>query len=380
MNRSNVAIAFLLAAGLACQLRALDHISFSRGEKSLQVTGKVIVEAQDGGLLAMDRAGVLWAITPEEKKSHEKDDVPFESYGKEALGQQLLRELPAGFRLHSTAHYLVAYNTSPAYAQWCGALYERLYSAFTNYWSKRGFQLTEPTSPLIALVFDNKASYSAYSRAELGDATSVIFGYFSLASNRVIMYDLTGADALNAGLRGSSAEQINRVLSRPEAERTVATIVHEATHQLAFNCGLHQRYADIPLWLSEGVAIYFEAPDLKSARGWRGIGNVNHVRLAEFRQYLPTRPADSLKTLLGTDERFRNPRVASQAYAEAWALTYFLLRKYPEKYQSYLRHLAEKKPLLFDTADERLAEFQELFGKPLAELDAEFVRFTTTMR
>ena len=44
----------------------------------------------------------------------------------------------------------------------------------------------------------------------------------------------------------------------------MATIVHEATHQIAFNCGMQQRYADIPLWLCEGMAVYFEAPDLAS--------------------------------------------------------------------------------------------------------------------
>jgi hypothetical protein len=377
-------LTFLAAASaalmFAIQAAGLDHISFSRGEKTLQVTGKVIIEAEDGGLLAMDRAGVLWAIPPEEKKSLQSDDVPFELLGKEDLGKQLLAELPEGFRLYSTAHYLIAYNTSPAYAQWCGALYERLYFAFSNYWQKRGFQITSPTAPLVALVFDNKTSFAQYSQAELGKATGSIFGYFSLASNRVIMYDLTGADAVNTNRRGSTTEQVNRVLSRPEAERTVATIVHEATHQLAFNCGLHQRYADIPLWVSEGVAIYFETPDLKSSKGWKGVGNVNQVRFAEFIGYLPARPQDSLKTLLRSDERFRNTRVAAQAYAEAWALNYFLLHKYADKYKSYLRRLAAKKPLLFDTPEERIQEFEKSLGKNIAELDVEFVRFVTTIR
>ena len=73
----------------------------------------------------------------------------------------------------------------------------------------------------------------------------------------------------------------------------MATIIHEATHQLAFNCGMQNRYADIPLWLSEGIAIYFETPDLRNKRGWRSIGSVNRVRLAEFRRYLRSRPSDS---------------------------------------------------------------------------------------
>jgi hypothetical protein len=81
--------------------------------------------------------------------------------------------------------------------------------------------------------------------------------------------------------------EINEMLSQPAAVPLVATIVHEATHQIAFNCGLQQRYADIPLWLCEGMAVYFEAPDLTSTRGWRGIGRVNYPRLETFRKNVP---------------------------------------------------------------------------------------------
>ena len=62
--------------------------------------------------------------------------------------------------------------------------------------------------------------------------------------------------------------------------RPVSTIVHEATHQIAFNSGLHQRLSDCPKWFSEGVAMYCETPDLKSSEGWAGIGAVNRNRLA----------------------------------------------------------------------------------------------------
>jgi hypothetical protein len=164
----------------------------------------------------------------------------------------------------------------------------------------------------------------------LGDAAESIIGYFSLRTNRMTMYDLTGAAGTSRrNSRSRSAAQINQLLARPEAARTTATVVHEATHQIAFNCGLHARYSDCPLWFSEGIAIYFETPDLRSARGWRNIGAVNRPRLVRFRQYLRHRPADSLRTLLAGDDRFRDPRQSLDAYAEAWALTYFLIRGVP---------------------------------------------------
>ena len=54
------------------------------------------------------------------------------------MSKQLLAELPQGFQEFTTTHYLIFYDTSLAYAQWCGALFERLYMAFTNAGSAKG--------------------------------------------------------------------------------------------------------------------------------------------------------------------------------------------------------------------------------------------------
>jgi len=55
----------------------------------------------------------------------------------------------------------------------------------------------------------------------------------------------------------STGAQIKQILAQPDALQTVSTIVHEATHQIAFNCGLHTRLSDCPVWFSEGIAMYF---------------------------------------------------------------------------------------------------------------------------
>ncbi len=372
-------ICLLLTTILPPSALAVDHVSLKRDGQPIHISGEVLVEAQDGGLLLMDSSRVLWAVTPDEITRHEKDQQEFKLLDEDEMAAQLTNELTGQFRVHKTAHYVICYNTSEAYAKWCGALFERLYRAFGSYWKNRGFELDEPKWPLVALVFDDRQSYAQYSQAELGDATASIIGYFSLRTNRVTMYDLTGANrAANRGL--SSAAQITRILSRPEAERTVATIIHEATHQLAFNRGLQTRYADIPLWVSEGIAIYFETPDLRSKSGWRNIGGVNHVRLKDFRRYLRSRPADSLTTLVSDDQRFRNARTAPEAYAEAWALNYFLIRQYPKEHLAYTKLLADKKLLLYDSPAERREQFQEAFGGDLQQLDEEFLRYIRTVR
>jgi hypothetical protein len=359
---------------------AIDRIAFRRDGKEQQVGGRLLVTAQDGGLLLLERDGMLWAVPPEEKAKLTSDDSPFKPFTREELTKKLLAELPPNFEVLSTAHYLIFYDTSKPYASWCGSLFEGLYKAFTNYWSRKGFTLKEPEFPLIAIVFADRAAYLKFSKPELGDAGGAIVGYFSLMSNRMTMFDLTGAENNGAPrARGGTMAQINQILSQPQAAQTVATVVHEATHQIAFNCGLHTRLSDCPSWFSEGIALFFETPDLRSQKGWNSIGAINYPRLDRFQKMLPRRGADSLETLITTDKRFHDTKTGLDAYAEAWALTYFLIHQKPKEYIAYLKLLSQKKPLLNDKPEIRKEEFENNFGS-LPKLDEEFLRYTGRLK
>jgi len=376
----------LVAVGLSIAwattaVQAVEHLVIDRDGQRQSLSGQVVVTAQDGGLLLLAGDGTLWTIEPNQIVERRADAEPFQPLSRDALSKQLLRELPSGFEVHSTHHYLICHNTSREYAAWCGALFERLYKAFVNYWSRKGLKLHEPEMPLIAVVFDSPQSYAQYSASELGEAADSIVGYYSLRTNRIAMYDLAGVESLRAaGDRRGTAAHINRMLSRPEAEQLVATIIHEATHQIAFNSGLQTRFADIPLWVSEGLAAYFETPDLQSAKGWRTIGAVNPTRLARFRQYMAHRPSGSLASLIADDKRIRDTRTALDAYAEAWALNYYLLHNHTRKYMAYLQQLSAKKPLLWDEPAARLQAFRDAFGDDLDQLDADFVRQIQRLR
>ncbi len=379
--RDFVLCASCFTVALAGPAFAMERVIFRHKDQERRVQGRVVVEAQDGGLLFQTPDDALWAIEPDRLIRRSRDEAPFRLLSAGELSKKLLAELPEGFEIHPTAHYLICYNTSREYAQWCGSLFERLYMAFTNYWSRRGFHLSEPALPLVAIVFADRASYREHTRPELGGLADSIPGFYSLTTNRMTMYDLTGTSASGRVRgRGAGQAQINRVLSQPEAERTVATIIHEATHQIAFNCGLHTRLSDCPMWFSEGIALYFETPDLASAKGWKNVGAINRVHLAQFHDYLRRRPADSLVALVTDDKRFRDPKISPDAYCEAWALTYYLMSRRPKDYLAYLRVLSRKKPLLWDDAQARLAEFQQAFGDDLKKLDAEFVRFMAALR
>ena len=369
----------MFVVAMACSsVLAMDHVTLRREGQMLHVDGRIELTAQDGGLLFLARDGVLWRILPKELVKQTTDNAPFRAYPVEQMAKSVLADLPKGFTVYSTAHYMIFYDTSRAYAQWCGALFERLYAAFRNAWSRQGFEMVEPEFRLVAIVFSDKASYVKYSKKELGNAADSIFGYYNMESNRMIMYDLAGV-AVNRPGRSGGLSYINQFLASPNAPGAVSTIVHEATHQIAFNSGLHQRLSDCPKWFSEGIAMYCETPDLERGKGWAGIGVINQTRLAQYRQYLQQRSADSLKTLISSDDRLVDVKQAVDAYAESWALTYYLIHKHSKQYVAYLKILSRKQPLVYDEKALRLAEFEKQFG-PVEKLDADFLNYMQNVR
>jgi len=232
-----------------------------------------------------------------------------------------------------------------------------------------------PKTPLAVLVFNNKASYIKHAKAELGSAAGNAIGYYSLQTNRIVMYDLTGSQALlKKRTRRGRMKDISALLQSPQAQPLVATIIHEATHQIAYNCGLQTRYADNPIWLSEGMAVYFETPNLSSNRLWSGTDKVNYARWNLFRQNAQSGKAASLKTLIADDNRLRHPSTAVDGYAEAWAWNYFLIKWHKQEYANYLTAIAAKPLLVQDDRKTRLADFQAHFGEDLGKLEAEFIR------
>lgn len=343
-------------------------------QKTLE--GRTLVEDGAGGRLLQTTDGVLWTIPADWKPSCTSDDKPFNPLTTDELAASLLEELPSGFDVYKTRHYIILFSTSRTYARWCGTLFERLYMAFQNFWKKKKLDVEEPEFPLVAIIFGNRTDYARYASKELGvepDQVGKIIGYYNIKTNRMVMYDLTGTSSSMNHL-GQTAAQINQLLSQPGAATTTATIIHEATHQIAHNCGLHTRFADNPLWFIEGLALYFETPDLQSSGGWRTIGTLNDSRMRDFITYSQSRPGDSLQTLIKDDKRLRDLTLAENGYAEAWALTYFLIRQRPKEYVEFVKRVSKKEPCRNDTPEDRAKTFIDVFGDP-AKLDREFLRY-----
>ncbi|MFM8415821.1 MAG: DUF1570 domain-containing protein [Planctomycetota bacterium] len=338
------------------------------------IRGEIVVEATDGGLLIELDDGRYELFQPDQIARRETAPA-VDPEPPDQLGRRILAQLPPGFEVLATKHYVICYATSRDYARWCGSVFERLHDAFGNYWRRAGLEVADPRRPLVVVIFADRPAYEAHAAAALGGAAGRVAGYYDMLTNRVTTYDLTGSDALASAGGGGAGGTGLAVLGSPAAAGLVATLVHEATHQLAFNGGLHRRLAPVPLWVSEGLATYFEAPDLRHARGWNGIGEVNAPRLERFLQ--SHRPG-TLESLVRDDEPLRLPETALDGYAAAWAVTHHLLETRRDAYVAYLRLLAAKRPLADDSPASREQEFRVAFGDP-AEVERQAFKAATRL-
>lgn len=347
--------------------------------QSETVCGEVVREYGDGSLLMLAPDGRLLSLDGSDIRESRPSPQAMQVATVEQVAESLRVVLGQEFQFHQSKHYVIAYNTNLAYAEWVGQLFERLYRGFRNYWETRRMELKEPRFPLVAIVFSNKSSYLAYAQRDIGDSAGSLFGYYNMNTNRMVMYDLTGVDGLvPQGQKVSTHALINQVLSQPQSERTVATIVHEAVHQLAFNLGLQVRLADNPLWLSEGLAMFFESPDLRSPQGWK-MGNVNYHNLRLFAQYSGRRSQDSLMNLIRDDQRFKDPETVADAYPESWALTYFLMKARGKQFVEFMKEIGKLEPLDETSAEGRVELFSKHFGD-LSKLERDFVTYMKRVR
>ena len=355
MPRLVIILALLTITG-GRQIDAFETVTFDDDGNTRTVVAEVLVEAQDGGLMLQADDGRVWVLQPEKITERKSNDKPLVPINASEMEQRLLAELPDGFKVFRTQNYVIPYNCSEAYVRQVARLFEQLHRSFFTYWENNHWELPEPRFPLVGLVLADHESFLKHARAEIGPTANHLIGYYNLESNRMTTFNV------------------------PNWERNVATIIHEATHQLAYNCGLQRRYADNPMWVSEGLAMFFESPDRRKPGSWRRIGGVNLVKLRDWNRYVVRRPEESLTSLLSGDMRFRNSSTSTNAYAEAWALTYFLIKTRREEYVAFLRQLSEGRPLAELSARQRIEMFEAKFGMTLAQLDQEFIDYMRNVR
>jgi hypothetical protein len=310
----------------------------------------------------LQRDGALLTFSPDEASRFRKTAVGFRSYSQGELRAQLAREFGRKFEVSGTGHYLVVHPAGQR-DQWAGR-FETLYRSFVHYFAARGFRLREPQFPFIAVVLPDKGSFLRYAQRTQTRLQTNTLGYYSAISNRIVMYDT---------MLGSSPGAANWQLN-------AETIIHEAAHQSAFNTSIHNRFAHPPLWVIEGLGTMFEARGVWNSRQYSSLADrINRTRLADFKSYVANRRVKgSLAGFISSDRIFRLQTI--DAYAEAWALTFFLAETRPSNYTQYLRKTAARPSFTAYRSPDMLRDFSDSFGADLRLLDAQFVRYIAKLK
>ncbi len=310
-------------------------------------------------LLARD--GRLWDFAPADATNYRKTASYFTPYSALEMEAQLQAELGRKFEVTATAHYLVCHPPGQA-ANW-GERFEQMYRQFGHYFSVRGLNLRQPEMPMVAIVFTERTDFLHYSLGDNFRPGPAVLGYYSPRTNRVAMFD------------GAASHP-----SPGDWRQSAAMLVHEAAHQAAFNTGVHTRLNSPPQWLAEGLATLFEARGVWNSDEYRQLSDrVNQGRLNDFRHFASAnRSPDWIQSLATSDRAFTQD--PAMAYAQSWALTFYLSEREPSAYSRYLATTAARPAFRNYPATDRIADFSHAFGDNWKMLDARVRRFMDELR
>ena len=233
-------------------------------------------------VLLLDRSGKITKLPLKKVISFRTVSPQFSPLTPTMLNSALLRELGSGFQVKTTRHYVVAAGRGRA--QKYVELFEGIYRSFHMHFSVRGFEIDRPEFPMVAIIFPSHSSFARYAKKDGVDAKPGLMGYYMPTTNRVALFE-RGSSAGSASFSGGLRSYGGRVTpdwtqpknwlkastTKPQFPPQTAysilaqpvgaiqadlrdTMIHEATHQVAFNVGLHSRMRDNPQWVVEGLA------------------------------------------------------------------------------------------------------------------------------
>jgi Protein of unknown function (DUF1570) len=351
--RAAAAALFVLGLLSARERAAAAEFMFRARVDGRMLEGKPLYWTADHMQL-LGRDGQLHEFNPKLAKEGRKTSPRFFGYSASEMKTVLQQEFDKRFDVSTTRHYLVVHPRGER-DEWASR-FEDLYKRFEHYFRVRGFQLEEPPYPLVAVVFRNEADYRGHAASTGRSVPSTWVGDYAGDSNRIFLFDMT--------TDGES-----------DWSRNADTIIHEATHQTAYNTGIHRRYAGTPRWVSEGLATMFEARGVWSAQyDHTQADRINRGRLLNFKDLAANRwQPGMILNLISSDRMFQTSE--TDAYALAWALSFNLCETQPRLYCQYLAKTAARPMLSAYPAAERVADFEDIFGGERKMFETKFLRY-----
>jgi hypothetical protein len=285
-----------------------------------------------------------------------------------------LRELATKHKLgklarYDSEHFICLSTAGDAFSE--RRLYncETMYDAFYPHFRKKGWELIPPSEKMQVAVFATQDGLNAALKTSLPPGVT---GAYHPPSNRLFVYDfatqaerLFGKTMSAPGIKFGSEdlarerrlEGFRKSIREMSNDTNISTVMHEVTHQLAFNSGVFKRGADNPLWLVEGMAVYCE-PTTKGV--WRGIGEIAPDRIKPLVEAEADKSLIPLKDLIGSDnwlQKATNSKQVVLGYSQSWALFRMLIEENPKQLKAYIDGIYARSVPEF-----RFADFTEHFG------------------
>lgn len=282
----------------------------------------------------------------------EGNTQPFQPLPIATIRQNLVQEFGVSFRVDRSKDFVVV---RPAHSQrdWANSM-QRFLGNIQTYFSARQLHQKSPRFPMMAVVLPDRESWLEYARHEDAVVSENYLAYYSLMSNRVVLYE------------------------QQAGEIDMGTIFHEAFHQVAFNSGIHYRTSPPPRWVAEGMATAFEAPGMYDHRHSGSRSDRWHPVYRRLLQpYLASANLErDLESLITNDQSFEND--SSKAYCLSWALAFYFMEFQPQRFSNYLRVARSDEPFRNYAVQERLTHFRELCPRGFSGLARQLRSFYPT--
>ncbi len=289
---------------------------------------------------------------------------PFQPFTAEELRARLEKGPLRDFHVHQTAHYLIFYQSSRVFAEASGRWLEDLYRRLLDAFRKHDMPVHDTEFPLVAVIYQAEKDFRASKQVD-----PVVQAVYEIYTNRIYFFEKSEQD--------QNAPEVS-ALRKPQ------TVVHEGTHQVLQNIGVHPRLSAWPIWLVEGLAEYCSTPVTPRKGGkptWDGLGMINGLHMTTIRELedplavairgagaqakaLVRQPGKPLVECL-----VRKTHLTPTEYALAWAMTHYLAFKRQDDFVEYLKAMSQIPPLEPRTPEDHLAEFRKAFGADLVKID-----------
>jgi len=271
------------------------------------------------------------------------------AHAQQTVRERLERDFGEGFSIHETEHWLIAHSTTDERARLVGESLERVRAEFVRTFEGIGFEIEEQDGPLVFVVYGDRESFDEYMRKRVRPVEITGSGLYSPRTNRVSII-------------------VPRSRRRSVESSLINLVVHEGTHQIAFNLGVLNRRESYPPWFGEGLATTFETRSLDGAFG--PLTDSVSRRLAASATIAAEGRGMALEDLIAlqrpTESEDPEERQLSRAgnraiYGQGASLVTYLIRERPEQMKAYIDAI-ERLPRFRDPGSLWRDAFEAAFG------------------